>query len=89
MMANDEIILPGQWLPGGPPLALLRPDQEPTLSLDEMFGDIEKSRRIYYERSGRYEGVFRTKEASDSADDYRYVRQYIPGGVLPWEENQP
>jgi hypothetical protein len=28
-----------------------------------------------------------TREEADAADPYRYTRQFIPGGRLPWERH--
>lgn len=61
---------------------------EPELTFEEMFGDPENYRQVYYARSGRYHGCFKSQKAADEADDYRYCRDYLPGGVLPWEVKQ-
>jgi hypothetical protein len=75
------------WIPTGPPKRLLPPDIEPIISMEEVCElDPEDYRRIYYERSGRFWGLFDTREGADRADPYRYARKFIPGGTLPWEK---
>ena len=74
------------WEPDSAPQQLLPPDVEPDLSFEEEFGNIEGSRRIYYERSGRYQGVYSSPEEAAKADQYEFARKFIPGGgKLPWE----
>ncbi len=65
---------------------LLPPDVEPEFTLDEMIDHAEYG-RLYYLRSGRYLGVYAgvTYKAYLDCDEYYYARQYLPGGVLPWE----
>jgi hypothetical protein len=74
------------WIPNGPPMRLLPPEVN-VMTMNEIV-DLapDEYRRIYYERSGRFLGIFETKEEADQADPYRYARKYIPGGKLPWEK---
>ena len=87
MVEHFEIAGKKIWIPTGPPKRLLPPDVKPKISLDEIL-DLgpEEYARIYYERSGRFLGIFDTWEEAEQADDYRYARQFIPGGKLPWEK---
>ncbi len=74
------------WVPDCPPKHLLPPDIDVPMSMDDIIDLPEDEyRRIYYERSGRFLGIFDTREEADQADPYRYARRFIPGGKLPWE----
>ena len=80
-MKND------QWIPDRPPDVLLPPDKEPEISMEELLDtDLEAYGRLYYMRSGRYLGGYESWEEAGAADKYRFVRQFLPGGVLPWEK---
>jgi hypothetical protein len=66
---------------------LLPPDKEPEISPDELLNSsIEEYRILYYRRSGRFLGIYATREDADAADKYRYVRQLLGG--LPWESGK-
>jgi hypothetical protein len=71
-------------IPDGPPAALLPPGEEPEITLDEMI-DVAEFGRLYYQRSGRYLGVFSEYRQVRRVDEYYYARQFLPGGRLPWE----
>jgi hypothetical protein len=74
------------WEPDSAPRQLLPPDVEPDLSFEEEFkGSVDDRNRIYYEKSGRYLGIYKSIEEADEADPYEFARKFIPGGRLPWE----
>lgn len=84
---TDQAECPGIpiWIPSGPPEALLPPDVEPEITLDEMMIGTVAFGQLYYKRSGRYLGVYRHLESGTTVDAYYYARRYLPGGRLPWE----
>jgi hypothetical protein len=72
----DIPVWPPDWLPD----ILLPPWQEPEFSLEELLNYTDDEYRIlYYRRSGRFLGVYATREEADAADQYRYVRQLLGG----------
>jgi hypothetical protein len=85
-MERFEIAGKKIWVPTGPPKQLIPPEIKHIMSCEEIIElSDEDYRRVYYERSGRFLGIFDTREEAEQADDYRFARQYIPGGRLPWE----
>ncbi len=86
MVEHFEIAGKKIWIPTYPPKRLLPPDIDVNMTLDELI-DLPQDEysRIYYERSGRFLGIFDTREEADQADPYRFARKFIPGGKLPWE----
>jgi hypothetical protein len=84
--APGEVFLKNQWLPSVPPDRILPLTEEPVLSFSEEFGNLERSRKIYYMKSGRYSGVFSTEKESKAADPFRFARQFTKNQLLPWEE---
>ncbi len=75
------------WVPDGPPKLILPPNIDVPMSMDDIIDLSEDEyHRIYYERSGRFLGIFDTREEADQADPYRYARKFFTGGKLPWEK---
>ena len=72
------------WVPDGPPQTILPPGVEPNDNILSMSG--EEGREAYYMVTGRYQGVYSSKEEADKADPYEYARKYLPNGLLPWEK---
>ena len=70
---ENELFLPGQWVPDGPPEQILPPDFEPDIDLLTVRG--EDYRRQYYLKSGRYLGNFETKADCGDLDPYRFSRK--------------
>jgi hypothetical protein len=80
---KTNVTWPPDWLPD----ALLGPDQEPVISMEELLtSSSEESAIMYYRRSGRFLGEYPDKETAAAADPYRYVRSLL-GGILPWERS--
>jgi hypothetical protein len=82
---TNKLTWPPDWVPD----AILPPGVKPVISLDELLDcSPEEYAALVYRRSGRFLGVYASREEADQADEYRYARALLPGGRLPWENEE-
>ena len=81
----DKLTWPPDWMPD----VILSPGEEPEFTLEEICDLTDDEFAVeYYRRSGRYLGVFESRQEADKADKYFYLRVLLPGGHLPWEQSK-
>ena len=81
----EKLIWPPDWMPD----VILPPGIEPEITMDELLDRTpEEYAVLVYRRSGRFLGTYASREEADAADPYCYVRALLPGGRLPWEQEE-